>query len=110
MIVKSFKDAIKQISNIIEIEKIAVYNGNKVKFSNFEHKEMNKIFRSIETALNNIGFDIECQELEIHNGNKLLKFFLNNGNILVIKFTTDQIINKMIINDGVSAIFQFINT
>ncbi|MHA1270645.1 MAG: hypothetical protein ACTSPY_12705 [Candidatus Helarchaeota archaeon] len=110
MVSKFFKEALNNIKNILEVKDIAIYDGEKIKFSSFNNKEILKILKMIGSTINNLGFDIEPEEFTIMNNNQMLKLFIQGKNIVIIKFSTNKIINKSLIDEGVKTLFQYISS
>ncbi|MHA1298090.1 MAG: hypothetical protein ACTSO9_01445 [Candidatus Helarchaeota archaeon] len=107
-IAKNFKDAIKLLNEMLEVDNIAVIVGTKIKFSNFNKKDIKKIVNALQTSYNNVGFDFELQQMDIIDEKKSLKIFLKKDIIIIIKFHDFDLINESVLDEKVKTVLNFI--
>ncbi len=107
VLVNSFKEAVKSLESMLEIEEFAILEGARVKFSSMDKKIAQKTIVAILNSYKNVGLDIELQELEIIDANKAIKIYLSKDKAAIIKLKNSSLTIDELLLDKVKTVFYF---
>jgi hypothetical protein len=107
VLVNNFKEAVKSLENMLEIDEFAILEGAKVKFSTMDKKIAQKTIVAILNSYRSVGLDIELQELEIIDTNKAIKIYLSKDKAAIIKLKDSSLTIDELLLKKVKTVFNF---